>query len=185
MLNFPAMETWQDDTIAYRGKIISLRTGNVRLLNGGTAFREVIEHPGGVGVIPYLESENAFVLIRQFRIALNRSLIECPAGKIEGDDEPEHRGRVELEEETGYRAGRMIPLGHIHPSVGFLNERIHLYLAVDLTPTKQNLEHDEVIELVHIPVAEVHTRLADYSIEDAKTVVGLYRALEYLERQGS
>lgn len=176
------METWLDDEITYKGKIINLRTGHVRLLHGGTAFREVIEHPGGVGVIPFLESEDAFVLIRQFRIALNRALIECPAGKIEGSEEPEHRGRVELEEETGYQAGRMISLGHIHPSVGFLNERIHLFLALDLTPTQQRLEHDEVIELVHMPRAEVRTRLADYSIDDAKTVVGLYRALDFLER---
>lgn len=179
------METWQDDEITYKGKIINLRTGNVRLLNGGTAFREVIEHPGGVCVIPYLESERAFVLIRQFRIALNRTIIEAPAGKIEpGEANPEERGRVELEEETGYRAGRMISLGHIHPSVGFLNERIHLYLGLDLVKTQQRLEFDEVVELVHMSTDLVREGLRDHSIEDAKTVVGLYRALERLEAGG-
>ena len=178
------MEIWQDDELTYEGKIINLRTGNVRLLNGGTAFREIVEHPGGVCVIPYLESEDAFILIRQFRIALNRIILEAPAGKIEpGEVDPEQRGRIELEEETGYRAGRMVSLGHIHPSVGFLNERIHLYLALDLTPTQQNLEHDEVIELVHMPRSEARTHLQDHTIEDAKTVVGLYRSLEMLGKR--
>ncbi len=174
------METWEDNELAYEGKIITLRTGHVRLLNGGTAFREVVEHPGGVCVIPYLEAEKSFVLIRQFRIALNRAIIEAPAGKLEGDEDPELRGRIELEEETGYKAGRMISLGHIHPSVGFLNERIHLYLGLDLVPVPQRLEHDEVIEIVHMPLAEARRDLREHGIEDAKTVVGLYRALERL-----
>lgn len=175
------MEIWQDHQLTYEGKIISLRTGHVRLVNGGTAFREIVEHPGGVCVIPYLESEGAFVLIRQFRIALNRNIIEAPAGKIEpDDDDPERRGRTELEEETGYRAGRMLSLGHIHPSVGFLNERIHLYLGVDLEKTTQRLEFDEVVEVVRMTVGDVRAALEDHTIEDAKTVVGLYRALHVL-----
>jgi ADP-ribose pyrophosphatase len=174
------MEIWEDNELTYQGRLVNLRTGHVRLDNGRRAFREVVEHPGGVCVIPYEQRE--VILIRQFRIALDRVILEAPAGKIESGEAPEQRGRLELEEEIGYRAGRMIPLGHILPSVGYLNEHIYLYLALDLVATRQNLDHDEVLELVHIPLDEIQTRLNDNTLEDAKTVVGLYRTLDYLAR---
>jgi len=172
------METWQHSKRVYEGRIVSLRVGEVELDDGATAFREVVEHPGGVAVIPVYEGD--VVLIRQFRIAIGKDVIEIPAGKIEGDEEPEQRGRRELEEETGFRASRLVSAGITYASVGYTSEKIHLFFAFGLQETQQNLEEDERIEPVQVPLAELAERLARNEFEDAKTEVGLRRLLTYL-----
>ena len=110
------MESWVQDETVYEGRVVSLRVGEARLDDGTIVPREVVEHPGGVGVVPVLD--DAVVLIRQYRIAIGRDVLEIPAGKLEGDEEPESCGRRELEEETGYRAGRMVAVGSYYASGG-------------------------------------------------------------------
>ena len=107
--------------------------------------------------------------------------MELPAGKLEGDEEPLERGRIELEEETGYRAGRMIPAGHFYPSCGFLTEKLHVFLAIDLEKTRQKLEWDEAIEVVEMPLLEVRQRLQANAFDDAKTIIGLHALLAHGE----
>ena len=127
------MESWTSSELIFKGKIFSVRTGTVRLENGLSAYREVVEHPGGVCVLPW--TGRSVILVRQFRIALAEDIIEAPAGKLEGpNDDPQARGRVELEEEVGYRAEHMISAGVIYGTVGFCSEKIHLFVASGLTP---------------------------------------------------
>ncbi len=177
------METWADNHVEFEGKVVRLRIGHVYLDNGELGYREVVEHAGGVCVIPY--TGDSVVLIRQFRIACNQYLIEAPAGKIEGDEDPEIRGSLELEEETGYKAGRLISAGKIFPTVGFCSEIIHLYLAFDLVKTQQNLETEEQIEVIEMSLDEVEQSLREHRFIDGKTALGLHRLLMYLAEENS
>ncbi len=172
------METWIDDERLYKGKIVNLRVGRVRMDDGTIATREVVEHPGGVAVVPVLG--DSVVLIRQYRIAIGADILELPAGKLEGAEDPEHRGRCELEEETGYRAGRMIFLGSIYPSVGYTSEEIYFYAALDLEEIGQRLEVDERIDVVPIPITELKRKIAAHELKDGKTLIGLEALFRHL-----
>jgi ADP-ribose pyrophosphatase len=173
------METWIHRETAFTGRLIRIDHGTVRLDDGREAKREVMVHPGGVGVVPVLD--DAVVLVRQFRIAIGREMLEIPAGKFEPGDTPELRARLELEEETGFSPGRLEPIGRMYPSVGFLSEALHLFLAFDLRPVPPRPEWDEQIEIVRMPLAEVRARLRAHEFEDGKTRVGLHALLDRLD----
>jgi len=176
------MEKWVDSRVVYDGKIVKVKVGQVRLDNGALAEREVIEHPGGVCVIPF--TGDSVILVRQYRVALGIHILEAPAGKIEADDkDPLYRGKCELEEETGYRAGRMIPVGSVYSTVGYCSEKVYLYLALDLEKTCQNLDEEEQIEIVEMPLDEVRQKLRAHHFEDGKTIVGLHALLSYLDEE--
>jgi ADP-ribose pyrophosphatase len=176
------MEIWKDSSILYDGRVVRLRVGQVTLDDDSLAHREVIEHPGGVCILPY--TGHSVILVRQFRIALDQYVLEAPAGKLEGNEDPLARGIAELEEETGHIAGSIISAGSIFASVGFCSEVIHLYLAFDLTKTAQRLETEERIELVEMSLDQVRAALREYSIRDAKTVALLHRLLAHLDSEG-
>lgn len=173
------METWRDSRVLYDGRIFRVREGEVVLQDGHIARREVVEHPGGVCALPF--TGHSVILIRQFRIALGRAIIEVPAGKREGDEDPAHRAAVELEEETGYRAGRIVSAGSTFPTVGYCSEEIFFFFAFELEQCGQKLEHDERIELVEFSMQEVRDGLRNYTFDDGKTVIILERLLDYLE----
>ena len=165
------MEKWIRRERPFTGRIFSLVVGEVALDDGRTARREIIEHNGGVAIVPVLD--DAVILIRQFRIAIGKTILELPAGRLEGDEEPEQRARLELAEEIGYRAGKM-RLAHTYFSAaGFTNEPMHIFLAFDLEWVGQNLEEEERIELVRLPLADIQEWLVSGKIEDAKTLIGL------------
>ena len=126
-------------------------------------------------------TDGKVILIRQFRIAIERELIELPAGRLEPDEEPIVCAARELEEETGYRANRLIPLASYFASVGSTNERMYVYLALDLVRTKTNMEADERIRQVVMPLDIVGKKLANQEFEDSKTIIGLREALAYLD----
>ncbi|NIA13187.1 MAG: NUDIX domain-containing protein [Nitrospiraceae bacterium] len=171
------METWVKSDRIYDGAIVGVCVGDVRLDDGMTAFREVVEHPGGVGVVPM--HGDAVILVRQYRIAIGEDVLEIPAGKLEGPENPLERGHAELEEETGYRAGRMVSAGSYYASVGYSSEEYHLFLAFDLEEVGQRLESDERIEIVHVPLDDIERILAANELKDAKTVVALEALLRY------
>jgi ADP-ribose pyrophosphatase len=123
-------------------------------------------------------------LIRQYRIAVNATVLEIPAGKLEPGDEPTERARLELLEETGYKARCLVPVGLIYASVGYTSERIHLFLAFDLEHVGQELEFDERIETVELALEDLRGRLRANEIEDAKTAVALQRLFDYLDTHG-
>ncbi len=175
------METWIRSETLYKGKIVNLRIGDVRLDDGREAFREVVEHNGGVGIVPCLG--DSVVLVRQYRVAVGRYLLEIPAGKLEGDEDAEARGRLELKEETGYTAGRFVSAGHFFPSPGCFTEKLYIFLAFDLQEGEQDLEHDEQVERVELSMDEVRRRLARHEFEDGKTIIGLRALLDHLDRK--
>ena len=135
----------------------------------------MVVHDGGVAVVPLLG--NTVLLIRQFRIVVGRALLELPAGRREGEEDPAHRAALELEEEIGYRPGGLTLLSEYYSSAGFTNERMHIYLGVDLTPVPRRPEPDEEIEIVPVPLSEVRRMLDAGEFEDAKTIIGLRELL--------
>ena len=161
----------------FKGHIMAARLDQVELPNGHTAAREVCEHLGGVGVLP-IDKDGNIILVRQYRYPYDEIMLEIPAGKLDhGDDEDAADcGLRELKEETGCTAGRIVPLGCIYPSPGFLTEVVHLFAALDLTDGEMQPDEDEFVEVVRLPIAEVEEMAERNEIRDAKTLVALYRA---------
>lgn len=161
----------------FKGHIMAARLDQVELPNGHTAAREVCEHLGGVGVLP-IDKDGNIILVRQYRYPYDEIMLEIPAGKLDhGDDEDAADcGLRELKEETGCTAGRIVPLGCIYPSPGFLTEVVHLFAALDLTDGEMQPDEDEFVEVVRLPIAEVEAMAERNEIRDAKTLVALYRA---------
>jgi ADP-ribose pyrophosphatase len=173
------METWIKRETIYQGRIFRVDSGRVRLDDGTETGRDVIVHPGAVGIVPVIDDR--VILVRQYRVAIEREMLEIPAGKLEPGDTPERRAQIELAEETGFAAGRMEPAGRLYPSVGILTERIDVFLAFDLRPESREADDDERIEVVPMPLSEVRRRLRSHEFEDAKTVVGLHALFARLD----
>jgi ADP-ribose pyrophosphatase len=171
------VETWIRSEQKYSGSIFSLRVGDARLDDGSTVRREIVEHPGGVAIVPV--KSNSVVLIKQFRISVGREIIELPAGRLEDKESPVECAARELEEELGLRAGRLIPLTSYYSSVGFTNEKMHIFLALDLQVTERKPEWDERIQAVEISIGDVEDKLLNGEFDDSKTIIGLYGLVFY------
>ena len=156
----------------YHGRVVKLDLERVTLPNGATIELEMIHHPGAAAVVPVTEAGEV-VLIRQYRHAAAGYLYEIPAGKLDPGESPLTCAARELEEETGYRAATLVPLLSVFSTPGFTDEVIHLFMAMELTPGRQTLEYDEVLEVVRMPLEEAMAHIRDGSIRDAKTVIGL------------
>ena len=135
------------------------------------------EHVGGVGVLP-IDRDGNIILVRQFRYPYGEEILEIPAGKLDhGESESAADcGARELREETGCTAGRIVPLGCVYPSPGFLTEVVNLFAALDLTEGEMQPDEDEFVEVVRLPIAQVEKMIMDNEIRDAKTAVAMYRA---------
>lgn len=162
----------------FSGKVINVYVEEVELPNGKTSKREVVKHPGAVAVIP-MTNDGKLVLVRQYRKALERVLVEIPAGKLEKGEEPLVTARRELEEETGYSAKSMRHLVSFYTSPGFADELIHLYVAEGLTKLEDaaSLDEDEFVDLLEVTLEEALEMLEKQEIYDAKTTY----ALQYLQ----
>lgn len=160
-----------------RGARFELITERVTLPNGRSTLVDLLKHPGAAAVLPFLD-DGRVLLIRQYRHAAGGELLEVPAGKLDPGEAPEGCAMRELEEETGYRAGRLEPIGAIWPSPGFTDEKIHLYTAHDLRPTEQRLEDDELIELVPMTFEDAIEGVRSGAIDDAKTGMAILLAAE-------
>jgi ADP-ribose pyrophosphatase len=146
--------------------------------DGTVRRREVVRHPGAVTILPLVDAEH-ICLIRNYRVSVQRTLIELPAGTLEPNEDPAATAARELIEETGYRAGRIEKLHEFLLSPGILDERMHLYLATDLTPGETAREPGEEIENLVVNWTTALEWVRRGQIEDAKTIVGLllYQAL--------
>ena len=144
----------------------------VPLPGGRLATREVVHHPGAVVILPLLD-DGRICLIDNFRISLQRRLVELPAGTLEPGEEPLAAARRELAEETGYRACRMEPLLVFHPSPGILDEKMHLLLATGLEPGPADLQPDEEIRPLLTTWDDALAMIGRGEIEDGKTLAGL------------
>jgi ADP-ribose pyrophosphatase len=162
----------------FSGKVVQLYVEDVQLPNGKMSKREVIKHPGAVAIIP-ITKEGKLVLVRQYRKALERVLVEIPAGKLEKGEEPLATAQRELEEETGYRAHSMSHIVSFYTSPGFADELIHLYLAEGLTKVENaaSLDEDEFVDILEVTLEEAMEMLEKREIYDAKTAY----ALQYLQ----
>ncbi|WP_298432621.1 NUDIX hydrolase [Geobacter sp.] len=168
------METKNRATL-FEGLVIDVEQMEVRIGTKGWHTFQVVRHPGGVGVLP-LHDDGTVTLIRQLRPSVGATLYELPAGRLDPGEEPAACGLRELAEETGLSAGRLEPLGAIFTSPGVFDEKIHLFLATELTQGEADQEHYEDIESVRLPLEEAIRMAADGRICDGKTIVALFRA---------
>jgi len=164
----------------YDGIVVKLRVDTVELPDGKTALRDIVEHPGGVGIVA-LTDNNKILMVKQYRKPIEKAIIELPAGKLDKNEDIEVCGRRELEEETGYKAKEFTYLGYMYPSPGFDNEVTHLYLARDLYKGEVNLDEDEYLDVYKYDISEVKEMIMNNEINDAKTVIGFFKAMEYLK----
>ncbi|HZN55669.1 MAG TPA: NUDIX hydrolase [Candidatus Polarisedimenticolaceae bacterium] len=163
------------------GRVVKLAIEDVRLPNGNVVSLEIIRHPGAAAVVP-LDGDGNVLLVRQYRHATRSWVLEVPAGKLDhpGED-PDACALREVEEETGYRAGRLTALGWIWTTPGFTDEKIWLYLARDLAATRPSLQPDEVLTVERLPLREAARRALDGEITDGKSVCALLRAAGALQ----
>ena len=155
----------------YRGRIFTVTTHRVELEDGGEGLRDVVNHSGGACVAA-LDKEGRVLLVRQYRFAAGRELLELPAGKLDhGVEENVLLGaQRELSEETGLEAAEWTYLGHTLASPGFCDEALHMYLARGLTRKGQHLDEDEFLDVVTMPFGQLVEQVMDGTITDGKTV---------------
>lgn len=164
----------------FPGKIISLHLQEVELPNGKTSKREIIKHPGAVAILA-VTPENKIIMVEQYRKALERTIVEIPAGKLEKGEEPASCARRELEEETGYVCESLELLTSFFTSPGFADEIVHVYLAKGLTKKEDSaaLDEDEFVNLEELTLEEALQYVKEQKIYDAKTIY----AVQYLQLQ--
>ena len=170
-----------DGKCVYDGRIIKVEVDNVELPNGKTAKREVVNHNGGVTILP-LTNDDEVVMVSQFRYPYNEELLELPAGKLEAGENPLEAGKRELREETGAVAEEYTDLGLVYPSPGYCNEKIYLYAATGLTFFDQHLDDDEFLNVVRIPYETALNMVLSGKIKDGKTQVAILKYSEIRRR---
>ena len=163
----------------FKGRVVTLDIDTVTLPNGATIELEMIHHPGAAAVVP-MKEDGTVILIRQYRHAAGGYIYEIPAGKLHPGEDPKLCAARELQEEIGYRADSLELLTSILTTPGFTDEVIHIYKGTGLTKGKQDLDHDEVIEIVELSLEKALAQIIDGTIRDAKTIVGLQTA--YLQQ---
>jgi ADP-ribose pyrophosphatase len=171
-----------DSQVVYRGVIVNVRLDTARLVNGRLARREVVEHPGGVAVLP-LHEDGTVSVVRQFRYPFMQVVTELPAGKLERGEDPRLAALRELEEEVGLQTGEMIDLGVLYTSPGFSSEVLHMYLARDLRQVDAHPDEDEFLQGERVPLADLLEQVMDGTIVDAKTVALVLKAARFLQMQ--
>ncbi len=170
-------ETIESQSI-YSGKILALRRDTVKIRDGKVAIREIVEHGGAVGIIAFTD-EGKIILVRQFRKATGRELIEIPAGTLERGEDPIKCASRELEEETGYVASEIRHIISFYLAPGYSTEIMHIFHASGLQKTRQKLEEDEAVELIDVELDEAISMVRRNEIEDAKTITSLL-AIKFL-----
>lgn len=164
----------------FSGKVISLHVQDVELPNGKQSKREIIKHPGAVAILAVTD-ENKIVMVEQYRKALERTIVEIPAGKLEKGEQPKVCARRELEEETGYVCENLELLTSFYTSPGFADEIVHVYLAKGLSKKENSaaLDEDEFVNLEELTLTEAMKYVEDQKIYDAKTAF----VVQYLQLQ--
>jgi len=166
----------------YKGVIISVTLDQVELCDGKKTLREVVHHPGGVGVLP-LDADGSCYMVRQYRYPVGDTVLEIPAGKIDHHDAHLNTAVRELSEETGLSADEFVDLGCCFTSPGYTDEIIHVYLARGLHRGKSHLDEGEFLNVEKVPFEELLKMVMENRIIDAKTVIAVTKAKIYLDGQ--
>lgn len=172
------IETTKSSEKLFSGRIIDLYLEEVVLPNGKTSTREIIKHPGAVAVIA-ITKENKIVMVQQYRKAMERVLVEIPAGKLEKGELPEVTAKRELEEETGYTTDSLQHLISFYTSPGFADELVHLYFTeeLEILTEKAELDEDEFVDVLEVTLEGAQQMIHEQRIFDAKTAY----AVQYLQ----
>lgn len=168
------------ERVAWSGAIISVSEEELELPDGTVVSREVIRHPGAVGIVAV--HDGCVILVEQYRQPIRGLLWEIPAGKLDRHEGPETCARRELTEETGYVADEMVKLAEYHTTPGFTDERFHMFLALEPRPGAPDPDgHEEQTMRVHrVPLEEAFDDAMSGRIQDGKTLTGLLLARAYL-----
>ena len=158
----------------FEGRIIDVRVETVEFPDGSTAYRELVNHPGGVGIIA-ITPEGKIPLVKQFRKPFDKIMYEIPAGKLDKGEEPITCGKRELQEETGYTASDYIDLGYIYPSPGFAREITYMFFAKGLEKGDDNPDEDEFLDVEEFTIDEVREMILKNEINDAKSVAAFLK----------
>ena len=154
------------------GKIVKVKRDKV-LTPKGECYREVVEHNGGVVILPFLDDQN-IIFIKQWRYPVGKELIELPAGKLEVDEVPFECAKRELIEETGFEAKKWKSLGYIYTTPGFCSEKLHLYAAYDLEFVGTKFDEFETLENKVLTIQDAINMVKSGEITDAKTISALF-----------
>lgn len=173
MLRRMTPEIISTETI-YKGKVFDVIESEIRHDNV-LYKREIVVHKGSTVIVPVFD-DGTVALVRQYRYAAEKFLLEIPAGTLNRGEDPAAGAARELEEEIGVRAARIEKLTEFYVSPGFLTEKMHLFLATELTPTSQRLEDDEILTIERYTIPDALELIRRGEIEDAKTIVGLTMA---------
>ncbi len=160
----------------FKGRVVHLIRDTVRLPDGRTSTREVIRHPGGVGILP-LMPDGTVLTVRQFRYPGGEVLTEIPAGKLEYGEDPLSCGKRELSEEVGAEAENWTFLGNVYPTPAYDTEIIRVYLATGLSFGSQHLDPGEFLNVVPVPLSDLYRAVMNGEIADAKTQIGVLKTV--------
>ena len=169
-----------DTKAIYEGRIIKVRVDTVKLPGARETSREVVEHAASVVMVP-IDDEDNVILVRQYRYAVGRALLEAPAGMVEPSESPGDCAQRELQEEIGYRAKFMRPLGGFWSSPGFCTEYMYAFLAKGLLPSRLSADDDESIHVEKFPLSAITRLIRVGEIEDAKTIAALLMVIFLFE----
>ena len=174
-LNMHLFEKTVSSDLIFDGKIITVKKDTAELENGEIVNRELVVHPGGVCIVP-INDKGEILMVKQFRYPFQTVLTEIPAGKLEVGEDHREAGLRELREETGAVCEKFEYLGVCYPSVAYLTEKIHMYMATGLTFEKQDLDEDEFLDVVKIKMEDAVKMIMNGEIEDAKTQCAILKA---------
>ncbi len=164
--------------LIYEGRAVKLRVDTVQMASGRKTTREIVEHSDCVAIIA-IDADDNLLLVEQYRKAVEKELLEIPAGGIDPGEDPVTAVRRELREETGYLPRKVERLGGFYSAPGYCTEYLHLYLATDLIPSQLHAEDTANISLVRVTVGQISSLIASGSICDAKSIAGLFTFLEH------
>jgi ADP-ribose pyrophosphatase len=172
------MTKFEEKTVAtapiFKGRIIEVQVDTVTLPNGEQSKREIVKHPGAVGIIP-ITHDGKLIVVEQYRKALERTIVEIPAGKLEPGEAPNVCALRELEEETGYGTQQLTYLQEVVTSPGFCDEVVHIFVAHDIfkIDNPASLDDDEFVEVKAVTLDEAQQLMAEGAICDAKTIIAV------------
>lgn len=163
-----------ESEMIYEGAILNLRKDKVTVPNG-TSYREIVEHNGGAVVVA-ITDDHKVVMVKQYRAAVKRVVLELPAGKVEDGEDPMETAIRELKEETGYTPGKTVHLISSYPSIGYTEEMLHIYLCTDLVPGETDFDENEALDIYEYKYDELMEMIKNGELLDGKTQLGLLMA---------